>query len=165
MARRLPLLSQSPCGPKWSSFIPPPFLSRLEFLEVAFWALFFFWFSSMISPTLWKILFISLLMTPPSVVPSVIPQTGKQQLLRSLQIWVKSQTGPTCGTCLSIRTNLTLSLFLSERTVWKSPPPPSTFSTILWVSLSAMIFPGKATFTSWPPKPVIDSASSSVQSP
>uniref|UniRef100_A0A8C4QN18 VWFA domain-containing protein n=1 Tax=Eptatretus burgeri TaxID=7764 RepID=A0A8C4QN18_EPTBU len=24
MAHRLPLLSQSPCGPKWSSFIPPP---------------------------------------------------------------------------------------------------------------------------------------------
>uniref|UniRef100_A0A8C4QP05 Ring finger protein 31 n=1 Tax=Eptatretus burgeri TaxID=7764 RepID=A0A8C4QP05_EPTBU len=30
---------------------------------------------------------ISLLMTPPSAVPSVIPQTGKQQLLRSLHIW------------------------------------------------------------------------------
>ena len=56
----------------------PLFLSRLEFLKVAFWALFFFWFSSMISSTLWKILFISLLMTPPSVVPFVIPQTSKQ---------------------------------------------------------------------------------------
>ena len=81
----------------WSlmEFSPPLFLSRLEFLKVAFWALFFFWFSSMISPTLWNILYISLLMTPPSAVPSVIPQTGKQQLLRSLQIWIKSQTGPT----------------------------------------------------------------------
>ena len=49
---------------------------------------------------------ISLLMTTPSAVPSVIPQTGKQKLLRSLQIWVKSQTGPTRGTCLSILTNL-----------------------------------------------------------
>ena len=98
-------------------FFHPLFLLRLQFLEVAFWALFFFWFSSMISPTLWKILYISLLMIPPSAVPSVIPQTGKQQLLRSLQIWIKSQTGPTCGTCLSIRTNLTLSLCLSERTV------------------------------------------------
>ena len=48
---------------------------------------------------------------------TVIPQTGKQQLLRSLQIWVKSQTGQTRGTCLSIRTNLTLSLYLFERTV------------------------------------------------
>ena len=53
----------------------------------------------------WKILFISLLMIPPSAVPFVIPQTGKQQLLPSLQIWVKSQTGPTRGTCLSIWTN------------------------------------------------------------
>ena len=52
-----------------------------------------------------------------STAPSVIPQTGKQQLLRSLQIWKKSQTGPTLGTCLSIRTNLTLSLCLFERTV------------------------------------------------
>ena len=33
-------------------FFQPLFLSRLEFLNVAFWALFFFWFSSMISLTL-----------------------------------------------------------------------------------------------------------------
>ena len=39
-------------------FFHPLFLSRLEFLKVAFWALFFFWFSSMISPTLWKILYL-----------------------------------------------------------------------------------------------------------
>jgi len=70
----------------------------------------------------WKILFISLLMTPPSAVPSVIPQIGKQQLLHSLQIWVKSQAGPTRGTCLSSLVNLTLSHCLSERTVWKKNP-------------------------------------------
>ena len=104
-------------------FFHPLFLSRLEFLKVVFWALFFFWFSSMISPTLWKILFISLLMTPPSAVAFVIPQTSKQQLLRSLQIWIKSQTGPTRGTFLSMLTNLTLSRCLSERTVWNPPPP------------------------------------------
>ena len=134
-------------------FFHPLFLSRLEFLKAAFWPLFFFWFSSMISKTLLKILFISLLMTPLSAIPSVIPQTGKQQLLPSLQIWVKSQTGPTRGTYLSIWTNLTLSRCLSERTIWKTPP--STFSTILWkksflssfwVSLSAIIFPGKPHF-------------------
>ena len=45
-------------------------------------------------------------------VPSVIPQIGKQQPLHSLQIWIKSQAGPTCGTCLSILAYLTL----SERT-------------------------------------------------
>ena len=105
------------------------FPSRMELLKGVFLALCFFWFSSMISPTLWRILFISLLMTPPSAVPSVIPQTGKQQLLRSLKIWIKSQTGPTCGTCLSIRTNLTLSLCLFERTVWKPLHPLSQQSS------------------------------------
>ena len=64
---------------------------------------------------------ISLLITPPSDVPAVIPQTGKPELLRSLQIWIKSQTGPTRGTCFSILTNLTLSLCLSEWTIWKPP--------------------------------------------
>ena len=78
-------------------------------------------FSSMISLTLWKILFISLLMPPPSAIPSVIPQTGMQQLLRSLQIWVKSQTGPTRGTCLSICTNLTLTMSLRKDCL-ENPP-------------------------------------------
>ena len=78
--------SQPTWGPKWI-FFHLLFLFRLEFLKAAFWALFFFWFSLMISPTLWKILFISLLMTPPSAVPSVIPHIGKQQPLHPLQIW------------------------------------------------------------------------------
>uniref|UniRef100_A0A8C4N128 Uncharacterized protein n=1 Tax=Eptatretus burgeri TaxID=7764 RepID=A0A8C4N128_EPTBU len=73
-------------------------------------------------------------MTPPSAVPSVIPQVGKQQPLHALQIWIKSQAGQTLGTCLSILTNLTLSLCLAKRTVWKTPP--STFSTILLKSFS-----------------------------
>ena len=62
-------------------------------------------------------------MTPPSAVPSVIPQTGKQQILTSLQTWVKSQTGPTRGTCLSILTNLTLSLCLSDKDRLEPLPP------------------------------------------
>ena len=70
-------------------FSHPVFLSRLEFLKAAFCTPFFFCFPSMISLTRWKILFISLLMTPPSAVSSVIPQIGKQQLLPSLQIWRK----------------------------------------------------------------------------
>ena len=70
------------------------FLSRLEFLKAVFCTLCFFWFSSMISPTLWKILFISLLMIPPTAIPSCIPQIGWQQLLHSLQIWIKSQADP-----------------------------------------------------------------------
>ena len=52
-----------------------------------------------------------------SVGPSVIPQTGKPQLLHSLLISIKSHTGPTRGTCYSILTNLTLSGYLSERIV------------------------------------------------
>ena len=71
-------------NPLSQKFSHPLFLSRLEFLKAVFCTLFFFWFSSMISPTLWKILVISLLMTPPSAVPSVIPQTGKPQLLHAL---------------------------------------------------------------------------------
>ena len=58
----------------------PLFLSRLKFLKAAFWALFFFWFSSMISPTLWKILYISLLMTSPSAVSSSDRQAAASSL-------------------------------------------------------------------------------------
>ncbi len=94
----------------------PLFLSRLEFLKASFWALFFFRFSSMISH-LWEILFISLLMTPPSASPQICKHP-----IHSLQIWIKSQAGPTVDTCLSILTNLTLSECLSERTVWKTLP-------------------------------------------
>ena len=65
----------------------------------------------------------------------------------------------------------TLTLSLRKDRVEK---PPSTFSTILWkksfhssfwVSLSAMIFPGNATFSTWPPKPVANWESSVMQSP
>ena len=48
------------------------------------------------------------------------PSDRQPQLLHSLQIWVKPQTGPTRGTCLSIQTNLTLSLCLSERSIYTS---------------------------------------------
>ena len=53
-------------------------------------------------------------------------------------------------------------------------PHPSNFLTILLrkfsysiseVSLSAMVFVGKTTFQSWPPKPAADWSSSVVQSP
>ena len=76
--------------------------------------------------------------------------------------------------CLSILIYLTPSQCLSKRTIWNTPSPPTTFPTIhwkksfhssFWVSRSAMIFPGKATFPTWPPKPVADWASSVIQSP
>ena len=154
-------------------FFSPVFLSPLEFLKAVFLALCFFCFSSMISPTLWKIFLISFLMPPPSAIPSVIPQIGKQQPLHCLQIWIKSQADQTHKTCLSILTNVTLSLCLSERTVWNphhpiyvlNNPLKKSFNSSFWVSLSAMIFLGKATFPNWPPKPVANWASSIVQSP
>ena len=46
----------------------------------------FFWFSSTISPTLWKILFISLLMTPPFAMTSLILQKDRQQLFPSSHV-------------------------------------------------------------------------------
>ena len=48
-----------------------------------------------------KILFVYLLMTPPSVVTSLILQTGRLQPLHSLQTLTKSQAGQTLGMCLS----------------------------------------------------------------
>ena len=66
---------------------------------------------------------------------------------------------------------LTLSL---RKDHLEKPHPLFTFSTILWkksfhssfwISLCAMIFPGKATFPTWPPKPVADWESYIMQSP
>ena len=105
MPRRLPLLSQPTCVASWNSLIHsscPGWSSSRQFLNM-FCARFFFWFSSMISLTLGKILFMSLLMTSPSAVPSAIAQVGKQQRLHYLQIWIKSQAGPTHGTRAGFR--------------------------------------------------------------
>ena len=49
-----------------NSSLSSPLPIQREFLKVVFLAFCFFWFSSMISQIPWKILFISLLMTPPS---------------------------------------------------------------------------------------------------
>ena len=102
-----------------------------------------------------------------------ILQTDRLQPLASLQTLTKSQAGQKRGICLSILTNLTLTLSLTilERTIWQTLP--STFLTILmrkfsrsnsWVPLSAMIFLGQTTFQRWLPKPAADWASSVVQS-
>ena len=90
----------------------------------------FFWFSSMISPTPWKILFISFLMTPPSAVTSVISQTSKHQLLRSLQIWIKSHWSNMWNMPCNPDKSHTLTVSLRKDHLGP-PPPPSTFSTIL----------------------------------
>ena len=100
-------------------FSHPLFLSRLEFLKAAFWALFFFWFSSMISPTVWKNP-LYLFADDSTLCHTICHPSDRQAAASSLNAdLVISQTGPTRGTCLSIRTNLSLSLCLSERTVEK----------------------------------------------
>ena len=121
----------SPVTAVWPlmEFSHPLFLSRLEFLKAVFWALCIFWLSSMIYLTHWKILYVTLLMTPLSAVPSVIPQIGKQQPLHSLQIWIKSQAGPTLGTCLSILTNITLTMSLRKDHLENPPHPLSQQSS------------------------------------
>ena len=87
-------------------------LSRLEYPMAVFSAPYYSYSSSMISLTLWKILLIYLLMTPPSVVTALIFQTGRLQPLPSLQTLTKSQEyGQTLGLCLSILSSLTLYLF------------------------------------------------------
>ena len=153
-------------------FSHPLFLSRLEVLKATFWALFFFWFSSMISPTLWKILFISLLMTPPSVVPC--HPSDRQAAASSLSAYLDKITNWSNTWNMSFNPDKSHTLTMSLRKDRLKKPTPSTFSTILlkksfhssfWVSLSAMIFPGKATFPTLPPKPVADWESSVVQSP
>ena len=126
----------------------------------------------MISLALWKILFISLLMTPPCAMTFLIFLPDRQQPVSSFQILTKSQTGQALGICLLTLRNTTPSITLSKRTTPQTLP--STFSIILsnkfshsnyWTSISAMISRGQATFQSWPPKPVADTPSSVVQSP
>ena len=143
-------------------FFHPLFLSWLEFLKVAFWALFFFWFSSMISPTLWKILHISLLMTPPSAVPCHPSYRQAAASLCSADLDKITIWSNTWNMSFNPNKSHTPTMFLRKD---RLEPPTSTFSTILLkksfhssfcVSLPAMIFPGKATFPSWPPKPVTD---------
>ena len=89
---------------------------------------------------------------------SLILQPGRLQPLPSLQTLTKSQAGETLGICLSILTNLTLSL--SPKGPSGNPLPPYILVTCnhsnSWVSLSAMIFLGQATFRSWPPKPAVN---------
>ena len=92
-------------------------LSRLVFPKAMFWAQCYSSSSSMISLTLWKILFIYLLTTP-STMTSLILQTGRLQPLPFLQTITKSQDGQTLEICLSILTNLVDPCF--------SPPNPPT---------------------------------------
>ena len=127
----------------------------------------------MISPNLWKILY---LFANDSTLCHDIPHPLDRKVacsLFSLQTLTKSKDGQTLGICLSILTNLTLSLSLSLQKDHLAKLP-STFLTILlrkfshsnsWVSLSAMIFLGQTAFQSWPPKLVTDWASSIMWSP
>ena len=148
-------------------FFHPLFLSRLEFLKVAFWALFFFWFSLMISPTLENPLY---LFADDSTIGHPSDRQAAASSL-SADMDVITHWSNTWNMSFNPDKSLTLTMSLQKDGLDK---PQSTFSTILWkksfhssfwVSQSAMIFPGKATFPSWLPKPVADWASSVMQSP
>ena len=119
MARGLPLLSQWMRGSEWNSFISsycPGWSSSRQFSGPCAFSGFhqrslrFLGKSSL-----------TLLMTPPSAVPSLIPLIIRQQPLHSPQSWIKSQAGQTLGICLSILSNLTPSPCFSERTIWEPP--------------------------------------------
>ena len=82
MARRLPRLSQSKCGPKWSSLIPsscPGWSSSRQCSGPSAFSGF-----HQCSLRLSVKSSSSFLMTHPSAVPSIIPQISKQQPLHSL---------------------------------------------------------------------------------
>ena len=93
------------------------FLSRLEFLEAVFWALCFFWFSSRIFLTLWKILY---LLADDSTLCFTIPhpsdwQTADSSLsanLDELKSWLNTWNMNT-----SFNPDISHSHCLSERTV------------------------------------------------
>ena len=124
MAHRLPLLSQ----PRWSSlfllehpswnifvtvwkmeFSHPLFLSRLEVLKAVFWALFFFWFSSMISLTLENPLYLFAYVS--TLCRTICHPSEWQAAASSLSADLDKITS----------WSNTLSLCLSERTVWNLP--------------------------------------------
>ena len=147
-------------------FFHPLFLSRLEFLKVAFWALFFFWFSSMISPILWKILYFSA--DDSTLCRTICHPSDRQTAASSLTADLGKITNWSNTWNMSFNPDKSHTLIMSLRKD-RLETPPSTFSTILWkksfhsnfwVSLSAMIFHGKATFPSCPPKPVAEWESS-----
>ena len=115
MSHRVPLLSQPTCGPQWSSLIPSS-CPGLSSSSSVLGPVLFLVFINDLSDSLEKPLF--LFADDPTLCRTIChPSDREPQLLRSLLIWVKSQTGPTRGTCLSILTNLTLSLCLSKRTI------------------------------------------------
>ena len=153
-------------------FFHPLFLSRLEFLKGVFWALFFFfWFSSMISPTLQNPLY--LFADGSTLCCTICHPSDRQSAASSLTADLSKITSWSNTWNMSFNPDKSHALTISLRKD-RFVNPPSTFATILWeksflssfwVSLSTMIFPWKATFPTWPPKPVADWESSVVQSP
>ena len=99
------------------------FPSRLEFLNAMFCALYFFWFPSMISQIPWKILFISLLMTPPSAVPYVILLINRDQPLHSADLGKITSWSNTWNMSFNPDKSPTLTWSRRKYRLEPSPPP------------------------------------------
>ena len=125
----------------------------------------------MISPTLWKNLFISLLMIATSVAPSVIPQIGKQQPLHSVDLDKITSWSNTWN--MSFNPDKSQTLTLSLRKDHLENPPIYFLNNPLEGVLSFKLLgltichdlSEESYISSWPPKPVTEWASSVVQSP
>ena len=149
------------------------FLSRLEFHKTVFWALFVCCFSSMISPTLGNPLY--LFADDSTLCHTTSHPADQQAAATSLSADLDKITSWYNTWYMSFNPDKSHTHHVSPKGPSGTPLPlPSIFSAIplnksfhssFWASLSAMICPRKATFPSWPPKPVYDWASSVMQSP
>ena len=166
MTRGLPLLSQSTHD--FMEFSHPLFLSSLEFIKAVFLSLFFFVvFINDLSDSLGNTLN---LFADDSTLCHTISHPSDRQAAASL-LFADQDKITSWSNTWNMSFNPDKSHY--DLTEGLSGTPPPTFSTILlkksfhssfWVSLSAMTFPGKATFLSWPSKPVADWASDIMQS-
>ena len=153
-------------------FFHPLFLSRLEFLKVAFWPLLFFLvFINDLSDSLENPLYLS--PDDSTLCCTICHPSDRQAAASSLSADLGKITNWPNTWNISFNPDKSHTLTMSLRKDHLENPP-STFSAILWkksflssfwVSLSAMTFPGKATFQTSPPKPVADWESFIVQSP
>ena len=144
------------------------FLSRLEFLKAVFWALLFFWVSlKYLSDSLENPLY--LFADDSTLYRTICQPSDRQATPSSLSADLDNITSWSNTWNMSFNPDKSHSHYVSPNGPFETPP--STFSTILWkksfhssfwVSLSAMISPGKATFPTWSPKPVADWVSSVV---
>ena len=110
-------------------FSHPLILSRLEFLKAAFWALLFFWFSSMISLTVENSPF--LFADDSTLCRTICHPSFQQAAAYSLSADLDKITS--WSNTWSMSFNPDKSHYVSPKGPFGAPP--STFSTILWKDL------------------------------